>query len=719
MGRNSVNGERKITELRGIGKSRADAFARVGVETFDDMVSYYPRAYQNRGNTMTVSEIKTAIDEGKNGPFSSVLTVAAEPKVRMIRRGMTLTKLRVFDETGVCEITYFNQNFLKDVFHTGAAFRFWGKFVFEHGKLAVSSPLYEPYVEGRELPPIVPVYPLTTGLTQKIVAAAAAEAMRLVLPERTEYLPHEVLAGASLPTSSYAIKNIHMPESVEALEAAKRRLIFDEIFLTSIALASSGVKKRIASSSEMCDGDANEFLELLPYRLTGAQSRALEEIISDMTGKYAMNRILTGDVGSGKTVVAAASAYISMKNGYDVLFMVPTEILANQHYKDLEPLFSQLGYNVFLLTGSVTKAERRIVTASLEGFAPTLVIGTHALLSDDIRPASLGLIIIDEQHRFGAMQRAALVEKCEGVNTLAMSATPIPRTLSMVIYGNLDVSRIDELPAGRQPVDTFIVNEGYRARLNGFIKKQVDEGRQVYVVCPSIEENTEKKEKSDSLEEAADILLFAADAPEELPLKAARKYAEELSDLLVGVNVGFVHGKMKSAEREEIMKRFCSGELDVLVSTTVIEVGVNVPNATLMVVENAERFGLSQLHQLRGRVGRGNAKSYFILVTDSTAERSRERLATLKNNRNGYAIAEADLKQRGPGDFFAEGGAVRQHGRSPLTMASGCTDTELIALAVGMAERVLSADPELSMQEHSAIRERIGGLVRRNENLLN
>ncbi len=716
-----MNVDKKITEIKGIGENRAKAFARSGVDNVGDLLLYFPRAYQNRGAVQKVAQIKSAVEGGNSGPFAVILTVASEPKVRMIRRGITLIKLKAFDDSGICDITYFNQNFLKEAFHTGAAFRFWGKFSIKNGRLESTSPIFEPYIEEYPLPPIVPVYPLTSGLTQKIVSSAVAEALRLVLPETVEYFPYEILSAASLPNYAYAIKNIHIPESVDAIQKARKRFVFDEVFFMSIAAAYSNVKKE-NSSVPMTNDCIDEFLQALPYELTGAQKKAVEEIIIDMTGKLAMNRILTGDVGSGKTVVAAAAAYVSLKNGYDALFMAPTEILANQHTKDLAPLLKLLGYEVLLLTGSVTKSERKRIITTLGGDTPVLVIGTHALLSDDIKPFRLGLIIIDEQHRFGAIQRAELADKCAGVNTLSMSATPIPRTLSFVMYGGLDVSHINELPAGRQPVDTFIVNEGYRSRLNGFIKKQVDEGRQVYVVCPSIDEVKESEEyiEKNGIEETSDICItdnnFEID--DGSPLKAAKSYAEKLSEQLPGVRVNLVHGKMKNAEREATMSNFRDGKIDVLVSTTVIEVGVNVPNATLMIVENAERFGLSQLHQLRGRVGRGSAKSYFILVSDSKSERSRERLLTVKNNKNGYAIAEADLRQRGPGDFFSEGGAVRQHGIA-MTLAAKCTDVELISLASELAKNVISSDPDLSHSNHKGIRDRTDKLFQKKRNIIN
>ncbi len=715
------NRDRLVTTLKNIGESRRRAFEKVGVSTLHDLTRYYPRAYQNRGNLTTLIEIKDKLlADGVGGPFSCILTVATQPRVHLIRRGMSLLKFRAFDESGVCEITYFNQNFLKDTFVVGSTFRFWGKFTLSKNTLQAVSLIHEPYVEGRVLPPIVPVYPLTSGLSQKIVSESVKEALRSILPECEEYLPAPILEASALPTTAYAVRNIHFPENEEALAASKRRLIFDEVFCASVALGLSGGRKRSLASALMKDVDTSEFEAVLPYSFTSAQRRCVSEILSDMSGKFSINRMLTGDVGSGKTVVAATAAYVCLKNGHDCLFMVPTEILAHQHYNDLSALFGKLGYEIYLLTGSTAaSAKREILSRLADSSTPTLVIGTHALLSPDVIPASLGLVIIDEQHRFGAAQRSALADKSEGIGTLVMSATPIPRTLSLVVYGTLDVSRIDELPAGRQPVDTFVVGESYRQRLNAFIKKQVDEGHQVYVVCPSIEEIQEKN-TSENPEEMSDITLFDIyEEEEKTPLKAAETYADDLSAALPMLNIAVAHGKMKTAEREKVMSRFCAGEIDVLVSTTVIEVGVNVPNATLMIVENADRFGLSQLHQLRGRVGRGSAKSYFVLVSDAKGERAKERLGTIKRCRNGYDIAEEDLKQRGPGDLFGENGAVRQHGRSSLVLAAACTDTELLAMATDMAASVLKVDPTLTLTEHRGILEAAERFLKNSENVMN
>ncbi len=705
-----------VTVVKNVGASRAAAFNRVGVSTVGDLLRYFPRAYQNRGATKTIEQIKDEIateDKERSDPCSVVITVSAEPYSKMIRRGMTITRVKAFDDTGFCEITFFNQPYVRDYFRTGAEFRLWGRFEYARGRLTITSPVWEPAAPGADLPPIVPVYPLTQGLTQKTVSQAVSNALALAGAALDEYLPENVLQKSSLPTYSYAIRNIHCPASVEALEEAKRRLAFDELLLTSLALSVSGGNRKIESSVSVGSTDLTPLTSLLPYSLTPSQKRSVGEILRDMSGDHAMNRILVGDVGSGKTVVAAAAAYAVMRSGYSAALMAPTEILALQHYTDLMQLFEKLGLECMLLTGSTGASQRKKILAALsDPSEPVLIIGTHALISPDVDPVNLGLVIIDEQHRFGVMQRAALADKTEGVHTLVMSATPIPRTLSLIAYGNLAVSRLDELPSGRLPIDTFAVDESYRRRLNGFIQKQVDEGHQVYVVCPAVEEVKKPEKETDDPLEMANITLFDLALPDDdLPMKSAVAYTDELKRELPGCRIAFVHGKMRPAEKDSVMRSFASGDIDVLVSTTVIEVGVNVPNATLMIVENAERFGLSQLHQLRGRVGRGGAKSYFVMVSDSKSEKALQRISVLKNSRDGYEIAEADLRQRGPGDILSENSVIRQHGQSSMLLVKGCTDAALLETATEAVTAILGDDPALIKPANAGIRSKVERLV--------
>ena len=712
--------ESPVSVMRGVGSAREKALASMGIRSVGDLLYHVPRGYQCRGNVKTLAEAAEMARRGEDLPVSLLLSVAAEPKYRMIRRGMSILRFRAFDETGTCEITYFNQNYLRDVFHTGGEFRFFGRISVEGRTLKMSSPIWEACAPGTGLPGIVPVYSLSAGLSQKILSGLVRDALAGVGNRLPEIIPAEVVRNQSLCTLSYAIKNIHFPEDGEALARARRRLIFEEYFTFGLAVASATQPEM--SGVRIPRSDLTPFTAELPYALTGAQMRSVEEIASDMAGGKRMNRILIGDVGSGKTAVAAAAAYLAARGGYQTALMAPTEILAVQHYRELSDLLGRLGIECVLLTGAVTGARRRAVCESLarEGGA-TVVVGTHALLNESVQFARLGLVIEDEQHRFGVRQRAALAEKNESAHVLGMSATPIPRTLSLVTYGGIRVSRLDEMPPGRQVVDTFVVDEGYRARLNAFIRRQTDEGHQVYIVCPSVEENPDKKIKiPDDPEELADLIFGTdGDAVEKPPLKAAVEFAETVAAAFPDLSVAFVHGKMKNAEKDRVMQSFSQGDIHILVSTTVIEVGVNVPNATLMIIENAERFGLSQLHQLRGRVGRGKAKSYCVLVSDAKGEDARARLSVLKKNHDGNAIAEEDLRLRGPGDFLKTGGEIRQHGDVRLPVAAGPGDVETLAAAMEEARGILESDPTLSHPEHAALRQAAESALRDTANTMN
>jgi len=694
------NINKSVSVLRGVGETRRAALEKMGIVTLGDLLRHYPRAYQNRGDTKSLSEIRELVRAGEEGPFSAILTVSCEPSTAMPRRGMYITKVKLFDETGAAEAVYFNQQYVRDVMHTGSEFRFFGKFTMSNSRLQISNPIYEPYVEGKTLRSIVPVYPLTSGITQKLMSQMVAEALRLCSGELYEYMPRDIVAEAKLPTYAYTINNIHFPESAEAITKAKGRLTFDELYLMFLSLAVNGEKSKRKNTKQIANRDITPFLSLLPFEMTGAQARSVSEIISDMAGEHLMNRILTGDVGSGKTAVAEAAVYAAVNNGYRAAVMVPTEILANQHFEHFEKIFAPLNIKCALLTGNVKRVPKTKILYALSDKAPVderidVVVGTHSLISDAVEIDRLGLCVIDEQHRFGVMQRAALFEKAEEVHSLVMSATPIPRTLTLAAYGSIDVSRIDELPAGRQKIDTFIVNEGYRERLNAFIAKQAAEGHQVYVVCPAIDEV-----QPDDPEEMSNINLIDSFVDTSVPMKSAVAHAKYLSEALPDLRVGFVHGKQKKSERDAVMNGFVLGEIDVLVSTTVIEVGVNVPNATLMIVENSERFGLAQLHQLRGRVGRGSAKSYMVLVSDTKGADAQSRLRAIKETTDGFKIAEYDLELRGPGDFIGSASAIRQHGEVGLRLAATCRDTTLIERAAYYARRTAEADPELKKEEN-------------------
>lgn len=698
-----------VTKLNSVGKVRAEALGRLGVRCIGDLIGLYPRAYENRGDIKLLSQTE-------NGEKCALcLTVATQPKKALIRRGMSLLKFRAYDDSGTAEIVYFNQDFLSDKFSLGKSFRFYGRVErkkMSSGKdvFSLSSPVAEMIEESvGELAPLVPVYPLSPPLNQNLMAKLVSEALTYLRGDASsDFIPEDIRLRNGLANRAFALRTIHAPTSMRELEAAKRRLIFEELFLFSLGTAFAGKRQRPTQGASLCaENDISELTDLLPYSLTGAQMRVIEEIKADLASGTPMSRLVCGDVGCGKTVVAAAAMLIAVRSGKQAALMAPTEILATQHYNDLSKIFSALGIRTALLCGSTSKAEKRKIYEALSECDPEkrlgIVIGTHALISEGVKFADLGLVVNDEQHKFGVRQRSSLGEKGKNVHMLVMSATPIPRSLALTLYSDLDLSVIDEMPPGRQRVDTFAVDEGYRERLIAFIRKLTGEGGQVYVVCPAVEEKEDDIEEPcegeipmSDISTGGDHSVYFEEKNVQPELKSAVKYAEELRERLPERKIAFVHGRMKAAEKDEIMSSFASGEIDILVSTTVIEVGVNVPNACLMIVENAERFGLSQLHQLRGRVGRGERKSYCVLVSDSKSERARERLSTMKNTYDGFTISQKDLEMRGPGDFVGNSaGAVRQSGALRFRLADMLLDGELFNAALTEARALLEADPTL------------------------
>ena len=704
-----------VTVLAGVGKARAASYARLGIVTLGDLIRHYPRAYENRG------DIRLLADARLDGKSAVILTVATEPRAVRLRSHKSFLKFRAFDESGSCEIVYFNQDYLKNQFPIGSVFRFFGKVERSGKRYSMSSPIAEPWTENASLPPLWAVYRMTEGLSPKQVAKDIAAALALLSAEKDDPLPHELREHRSLCTLSFAERNIHRPDDWQSLAIARRRLVYDEFFCFALGAAMTRTATKKHGAPICAKGDVTSLTAQLPYALTGAQERAITDIRRDMASDVPMSRIVVGDVGCGKTVCAAAAMLIAVQNQRQAALMAPTEILARQHYADLAPIFASLGISCALLIGATSASEKRRIKAALSSEDPSrrlsVVIGTHALLSDGVSFAAPGLVVTDEQHRFGARQRALLSEKNAHAHLLVMSATPIPRSLALVLYGDLDLSKIDEMPPGRQRVDTFVVDESYRARLNGFIRKQVDDGGQVYVVCPAVEE----QETAEDELELCDILSDGGRREEQPPLKAAVQYAEELKNVFPEFRVGFLHGKMKSSEKDSVMQAFAANELQILVSTTVIEVGVNVPNACLMIVENAERFGLSQLHQLRGRVGRGKRKSYCVLVTGGTGEvgeRSRARLDTMRTTYDGYAIAEQDLLQRGPGDFLgaADHTAVRQSGGLTFRLADAGEDSSILTDATTDARSLLASDPTLAA--YPALASRVSAMFEIDEGLI-
>ena len=682
-----------MRSLYGVGPAKAAAYAKLGINTVEDLLTHYPRRYENRG------DVKLLCDAEPDVKNAVILTIATEPKVATLKGRLSLLKVRAYDDSGICEIVYFNQNFLRNVFVPGTQFRFFGKVERKSKNYSMSSPSYEPYSEDVALPPLTPVYPLSDGISQKQIAKDLGTVFSTAnLSTVADPLPEDIRIRNSLCTLPYAIRNIHRPDSYVSLAAAKKRLIFDEFFTFALGLSLTRVKRAAQYCDPCPDSDISPLLAKLPYKLTSAQARAIGEILADMSREVAMSRIVVGDVGCGKTVCAAAAIYVAVKNGKQAALMVPTEILAIQHYNDLRELLSSLGIRCDLLTASVKKSEKLKIYEAMSSDDLSrrvdVVIGTQALLSEGVRFSDLGLVVTDEQHRFGVNQRALLSDKSQNAHMLVMSATPIPRSMALALYGDLDLSLIDEMPAGRQRVDTFVVNESYRERLNGFIAKQVAEGGQVYIVCPAVEQTDEDSDGDIDINDIGEDGSITRKAP----LKTAVDFSEQISKTFGSFRVEYLHGKMRSADKEAVMKRFAEGETDILVSTTVIEVGVNVPRASLMIIENAERFGLAQLHQLRGRVGRGNRKSYCILVSESSEGNSGQRLDIMKTTYDGYAISEKDLEMRGPGDFLQKNDSqnIRQSGGVRFKLAALCDDTGLLTRAFAEAARLTEEDGTLS-----------------------
>ena len=693
--------DKSVRELRGVGDTRAAGLSKLGIETIRDLVYFFPRAYERRGDVRKLCNALT--DE----PTSLILKVGTNVKNARIRKDLTISKFRAYDETGAVEIVFFNSPFVKDIFKIGTEFRFFGKVAYNKKQLRMTAPKYEPYIESAPLPDMIPVYPLTSGISSKIIDKLMLTVMDEAVSLIEDPLPEHIRLKYSLPTLSYAISNAHFPSDEASLSSALTRLAFDEMLTFGLGIAISSRYKSKGGGIKFSPCSLKPLTDKLPYELTRDQKNAVNDIYKDTvigeSGTVSpMARILVGDVGSGKTICAAMAIYICVNSGYQAALMVPTEILARQHFGELSALFEPLGIRVELLLGATTAKEKRRIYESISNGECKVIIGTHALISVKTEFCSLGLVVTDEQHRFGVNQRGMLKEKGLSPHMLVMSATPIPRTLALAMYGDLDVSRIVEMPKGRQRVDTFSVDESYRARINDFIRKQVALGGQCYIVCPSIEA---KNEDEQQLFSPASI-----NAPfrreEELHLKNAIEYTEELRTALPDVRIEYIHGRMKPAEKDDVMSRFSSGNIDVLVSTTVIEVGINVPNASLMIVENAERFGLSQLHQLRGRVGRGTRKSYCILVSDHKTEKSLARLKVMTTTYDGYEIAEKDLVLRGPGDFFSleAGDSFRQSGGFSFRFAKLCDDTALFENAFATAKAIVMQDPELSLPEHRGLR---------------
>ena len=652
-----------IRYLKGVGESRAALYQKLGIETVEDLLYHIPRRYID----LTRPTPLAAAVPGQKCAVRALL--AAKGREQRIRRGLSLFKLTAVDGPVTLHITFFNAKYTVEALREGEEYIFYGTVTGGFYSRQMDSPqVFRPEEAGT----LLPVYSLTQGLSNKMVSRQVTEALN-----RVEQLP-DPLEGSGLPQQygllsySQALHAVHFPPDWQAIETGRNRMVFDELLCLSLCFARMREGRHRLHVPPMRMQPLTEYYRALPYELTGAQQRAIAEAMSDMCSGTPMNRLVQGDVGSGKTAVAAALCYFACLNGYQSTLMAPTEILAQQHYNSLAPLLGSLGMQVALLTGSLSPKKKETLKAALAAGEIDLCIGTHALLTDDTAFANLGLVVTDEQHRFGVQQRAALRQKGKDAHVLVMSATPIPRTLAMIVYGDLEISVIDELPAGRRPIRTYLIDSTIRQRAFGYIKKHLDEGYQAYLVCPAVQSEDEDTAAAS--------------------LKSAVEYAEELAHGAFGdYRVGLLHGKMRPAQKEKVMAEFAAGEIQLLVATTVVEVGVDVPNAVIMMVENAERFGLSQLHQLRGRVGRGQVQSHCILLSDTENPDTLERLRVLCGTNDGFKIAEEDLKQRGPGDFFGE----RQHGLPEMKIADLAADSRLLQKAREAADALTERDPTL------------------------
>lgn len=649
--------EYNIQYVKGVGEKKARLLNKLGIYSVEDLIHYYPRKYEDWSNTTTVANAPV----GENVFIKA--TMITPVKEAVIRKGLTLYKCNFTDGENVINVTVFNNKYLAKALRTFDEYVLYGKIEKSFTKASMASPQIERLESAVG---IHPVYPATERLNSRAIAKAVKSALEKI-GTIEETLSDEIIKKYKLCSLDWAIKQIHFPDSMENVELARKRLIFDELLALQIGLLKLKSKKNEENKLPVTRDYTDEFYSLLPFEPTNAQKNAVRDCIGDMSGKTAMNRLIQGDVGSGKTAVAAAVIYTCVKNGYQAAMMAPTEILATQHYESLSKLFKGCNIKIALLTGSTKAREKRKIKEDLINGSIDLVVGTHALIQNDVEFKSLALVVTDEQHRFGVEQRANLAMKGNNPHLLVMSATPIPRTLGLIIYGDLDISIINELPPGRQSIRTDVVNSSYHQRIYNFIKKAIDNGNQAYIVCSLVDEG-------------------------ESDLISAKEYSQKLADTVFsGYRVGLLHGKMAPKEKDAVMNSFSKGEIDILVSTTVVEVGVDVPNATIMLIENADRFGLSQLHQLRGRVGRGNDKSFCILVSDNKGEATRQRLNVMRETNDGFKIADYDLKQRGPGDFFGK----RQHGLPNLVIADMLSDMETLRLCQKCAGEILADDPRL------------------------
>lgn len=668
--------DQSIETLKGIGEKTAKLFEKVGIRTIDDLLHYYPRGYDTYGEPKAIGELS----EDETGTVEGFLKSGA---TGVHVNGLSIVQATISDMTGKLRLVWYHMPYLKNTLRPDSHFIFRGRVIRKKNGLTMEQPqMFKPEAYEELLSSMRPVYAQTKGLGNKMITSAVEQALAFRTLER-DYLPAGLRIANELAEYNFAIEHIHFPSNEEELKFARKRLVYDEFFFFLLAVRHLKEKRQNVQSPFHMEkqDECRKLLAELPYRLTNAQLRTLEEVLRDLKSGSVMNRLIQGDVGSGKTIIAVLALLAACENGYQGALMVPTEVLARQHFESVTELFEKHGVDkkVILLTGSMTAKEKRIVYEKVASHEADIIIGTHALIQEKIVYDNLALVITDEQHRFGVAQREMFGNKGQMPHVLVMSATPIPRTLAIILYGDLDISVIDELPANRLPIKNCVVDKSYRPRAYRFIENEVKNGRQAYVICPMVEES--------EMIDAENVL----------------DYTKILRQNLPGIRVEYLHGKMKGKEKNKIMEEFAAGEIQVLVSTTVIEVGVNVPNATVMMIENAERFGLAQLHQLRGRVGRGDKQSYCIMVNASGNKEKNRRLDVLNKSNDGFYIASEDLKLRGPGDIFG----IRQSGDLEFQLADIYTDAVTLKKVSEDVNRLLEQDENLEQEENQELKKRL------------